>query len=339
MKDVPERIRPYKSVTDVNQPIHVASGSFRLAGATDGALSGELVFRWLPSSALEFEGSYACPDPDIAATEWFLESEGELPFRVPVFLTHVTPSTHASTVRGIVRQGFSVGHGPFDTLRFCLVNFPEYIGMPVRYEADGCGGFAGRLHLRADVGECRVDEIPETATLVKRAKRGAGFAISHVGQWIPASGQVTPLQAEALIRMLHVWFGLLRGAWAGPLFPEGSSGDTVVWRQFAAWRIGERPAAPTWFPQRTRLDLSPAFRGFVRLWNDPTWQDALNSAISWFVEANSPGVVSETRIVLAQVALELLAAHETRAGHKSQSREGDRADNPAVALAARRSDH
>lgn len=306
-RDVAERIRPYISVSDLNQPIPVASGSFRLVGPVDAVLSGELLFRWLPSSALEFDGTCAGADPDISAPNWFLESVGDVPFRVSVFLTYVAPGPEASRVRGIVQQGFSAGQDVFDSLRFCLVNFPEYIGAPVSYDADSQGGFAGRLQLRADVGECRLDAIPETAGLAKRARRDAGFVMSHVGHWIPASGTMTSRQAEVAIQLLHFWFGFLRGAWAGPVFPQGLAKSSVAWRQFAAWRVGESPSTPTWFPQRTPLDLSSAFRGFSQRWDDPAWQDALISAVSWFVEANSPRAVSETRIVFAQVALELLA--------------------------------
>ncbi|HXH81375.1 MAG TPA: hypothetical protein VNN07_00435 [Candidatus Tectomicrobia bacterium] len=211
-----------------------------------------------------------------------------------------------------------MGQDTFDSLRFSLVNFPDYMGAPVSCEPESRGGFTGRLDFSAGLGECRLDEIPEAAPLVKKAKRDAGFAISHVGHWIPASGTMTAQQAETIVRMLHLWFGFLRGAWAGPVFPQGLTGSTAVWRQFAAWRIGESPATATWFPRRTPLDLSSAFRGFSHRWNDPAWQDALNSAVSWFVEANSPGAVPETRIVLAQIALELLAwVHvvETRSLH------------------------
>jgi hypothetical protein len=55
------------------------------------------------------------------------------------------------------------------------------------------------------------------------------------------------------------------------------------------------------------LDLSTMFKGFVRLWNDAVWQGPLRSSVSWFVEANSPGITKESSIILSQVALELLA--------------------------------
>ena len=107
--------------------------------------------------------------------------------------------------------------------------------------------------------------------------------------------------------MLHFWFGLLRGAWAGPVFPQGVVDGEVVWRQFAPWKLGESRQVTTWFPERTPLDLADLFSGFVHRWNDSAWQGPLISAISWFVEANSSRSALESKIVLTQVALDLLA--------------------------------
>ena len=118
---------------------------------------------------------------------------------------------------------------------------------------------------------------------------------------------MTALDARAVLQMLHFWFGLLRGAWAGPVFPQGVVDGEVVWRQFAPWKLGESRQVTTWFPERTPLDLADLFSGFVHRWNDSAWQGPLISAISWFVEANSSRSALESKIVLTQVALDLLA--------------------------------
>ncbi len=121
-------------------------------------------------------------------------------FSVPALVTHVELGTEKSTVRGVARRAFSIGTAPFDTLRFCLANFPEYVGMPVRYErGDHTGFVAGRLQVHTEAGECRLDRVPEAGKLVERAKRDAGIVISHVGQWIPASGVITVQEAQAVI--------------------------------------------------------------------------------------------------------------------------------------------
>lgn len=307
-KDLPNRISPYILLDELNQPVPVASGPFRLIGATDGVLHSDLVFRWVPSTVVEFDGSYEQPQVDLDGPPWSLVSDGEQPFTTPVLITHTTFGFQSSEVRGITQKPFDIGAGPFDQLRFSLSNFPDYIGAPVQYERNGNRGFmAGRLETIAEQGRCQVDEVPEAAELVKQAGRDAGFVLSHVGRWVPASGSMTVQDAEAVVRMLHFWFGFLRGAWAGPLFPQGLVDGHVVWRQFASWKLSESREVRTWFPQRKPIDLSSLFTGFVRHWHDPQWQRPLISAISWFIEANASRTALESRIVLAQVALDLLA--------------------------------
>ncbi|MBI3939401.1 MAG: hypothetical protein HY315_01075 [Acidobacteria bacterium] len=307
-KDLPNRISPYILLDNLNQPVPIAPGPFRLIGATEGVLHSDLLFRWVPTTAVEFDGSYEQPHVDLDGPPWSLVSDGERPFSTLVLVTHTTFGSQSSQVRGITQQPFDIGAGPFDQLRFSLANFPDYIGAAVQYERNGNRGFmAGRLETFAEQGRCQVDKVLEATDLAKRAGRDAGFVVSHVGLWVPSSGAMTVHDAEAVARMLHFWFGFLRGAWAGPLFPQGLANGQVVWRQFASWKLSESREVPTWLPQRKPIDLSSLFLGFVRRWNDPQWQGPLVSAISWFIEANSSRTALESRIVLAQVAIDLLA--------------------------------
>ena len=81
----------------------------------------------------------------------------------------------------------------------------------------------------------------------------------------------------------------------------------MVWQQVATWKLRQVRQVPTWLPEHQRLDLADAVSRFAELWKDPAWRGPLKLAVSWLVEANGSGAAPETRIVLAQVALELLA--------------------------------
>ena len=119
-------------------------------------------------------------------------------------------------MRGTTARPFDIGKGPFEVLRFCLANFPGYIGEPVRYECEGKHAvMKGRLETSTESGCCRLDKIPEVKELAKRAERDAGSVISHVGLWVPSVGVLSVQEAESIVEMLHFWFGMLCGAWAG----------------------------------------------------------------------------------------------------------------------------
>ena len=312
LTNLPERIRPYIIMGELNQPLPVIKGPFRLVGPTVGTLDADLTFRWLPSTAVMFDGAYSQPDLDLWDEGWALESEREAGFSVPVLITQVTPGlpgSESSVVRGLIQGPLSLGVARFEVLRFSLANFPEYIGAPVRREvgSGGIGRFKGRLHTVSEEGLCRLDSIPESDSLRETARLDSGFVVSHVGEWIPSSGVMTAKDAQAVLKMLHFWFGLLRGAWAGPLFPQGLTQGAVVWSQFAHWKLGESQKVPTWLPECSPLDIGDLFSGFALRWSESAWQGPLKSAISWFVEANSSRTALESKIVLAHVALELLA--------------------------------
>lgn len=307
LRDAPESIAPYVVSRELNEPILVAKGPFRLAGPEEVAFDTDLMYRWLPSPAVEFDGSVHLGYIDLNS-EWSIVKDGDIPFRAPIQITQVTPGPQASRVEGLIQDPLNLGGGPIEVLRFSLVNFPSYLGESVKFEKDGRSGLAaGRLHLPSDQGLCQLDVIWDAEELRGLARKRGGFFISHVGRWLPADGSMTLHEAESVLDMLHVWFGFLRGAWAGPLFPQGLRGKDIVWRQFADWKLRESRNVPTWLPERRGLDLSDAFSGFARLWNGTIWRGPLRSAISWLTEANRPGISLETKVIIAQVALELLS--------------------------------
>ena len=316
---------PYIRMNALSEPVDVAAGSFRLviAEKLSGTVDGRLYFRWLPSTAMEFDGSYSGPTVDVRVKDATLRID-ELGLGAPVLITSSTWGPTSKQIRGVFRNEATITLTPtFDRLRFCLVNFPEYIGDHIRYEAEtptGC--FLGRLRVASPGFLCVVDEIPEVRELRKRAAQDAGFVISHVGELKPVEGCLDEASSQEMLDMLHLFFGFLRGAWSGPVFPQGLTEHQKSWEQFAAWKVSEARKVSTWLPQQNPLDLNRLFAGFVERHSDPAWQSPLRTALSWYIEANSSGTAHETRLVLGQVALELLAWVEVVETRKIHSRSG-----------------
>jgi hypothetical protein len=263
----PERIVPYIITRELNQPVLAMRGPFTLDGPQKGTLDADLMFRWVPSPAVEFIGVFLHAFLDLDA-QWSLVAEGDAAFRVPLHITHTkaTGGSKSSRVSGILQGPLNLGEPSFEVLQFSLANFPNYLGESIRYEREDVHHFiAGRLNLTSDQGVCQLDFVPETAELRKRASQDAGFVLSHVGQWLPSKGKMTIQDTEEILELLGFWFGFLRGAWAGPLFPQGIRAGEVVWRQFAAWRLRESRRITTWIPKHNSLDLASTFSRFAQL--------------------------------------------------------------------------
>jgi hypothetical protein len=72
IEDFPERIVPYIVPKELNQPELVAKGPFALVGPQEGKLEADLMFRWVPSTAVEFDGSLSPAIPLDLRAEWSL---------------------------------------------------------------------------------------------------------------------------------------------------------------------------------------------------------------------------------------------------------------------------
>lgn len=294
IEEFPERLDPYIVMGSLDESLPVLRGPFRLVGPTSVVLESDLIFVWHPSMRVAFDGFTNQRLMDFEA-EWEIVKDGSPGFRVRSLLARQRPGQSGDRVNGFISDRLDIGEGPMETVRFCLANFPAYLGTFVRSEQSV---FMGRLDMESEIGTVTVDFLPEVQELLKSTRTQPGFVVSHVGHWIPSAAEVSVAEAEAVLEMLRVWFGFLRGAWAGPLFPGGLRQRFVVWRQFASWRLSESRPVPSWLPTRHSLDLHGAFAGFSGLWANPKWRRPLKLAVSWLAEANSSRSSPETKIVL-----------------------------------------
>ncbi len=305
--DVPDQVRPYLTLTEPNQTVRLVEGPLGVMGPTgSGTLDADLVFRWLPRPGVVFDGLSTARGLDFASGDWSLVAAGGEPvIDGRMLVTRVSEGPGSTRVGGTLNGSVAVGSTEFDLLRFCLVNFPSYNGHAARsqsrQEVQG-----GRMRLDSADARCRVDAIPEASKLLAANAEG-GFVVSHVGEWIPDKGLIGADEAVDVVGLLGFWFGFLRGAWTGPVFAQGLRDGEVVWQLLGNPKLSESRYVTTWLPETRPLDVSDAFRGFAQRWNDPSWRGPLKTAISWLIQANAPGTILESKIVLAQVALELLA--------------------------------
>jgi hypothetical protein len=312
LRKYPERLQSNISVSKLNEPIEIVRQGLALRvkkDAVPGQLDGVMSFGWMPRTIVEFEGIYRGERPEIGSDQATLFMP-KVSSEIPVVVTNLSQGDSGWKIRGVLKGSAVRSTGvPAEKLIFHLVNFPDYIGLPIRTESDrGIGAFAGRLTFENDQWIGFVDSIPETSHLGEEQKQNGGFYISHVGEIRAKNNQyLDENQLDSICSNLRYLFGFCRGTWCGPLFPQGIRGNEIVWQPLAAWRTGTPQRVPTWFPTRTRIGKFSLFSAFMDKINDPVWKSPLSNAISWYVDANKPEIANEGRIVLMQVALEMLS--------------------------------
>jgi hypothetical protein len=195
-----------------------------------------------------------------------------------------------------------------DQVRFYLVNFPVFLGEPVRV---GSGPFAGaacdRLRMTAGPLVCTIDRIRREGDS-KDGKDKPGYLLTHVAE-IQRSGQsIAPSELAEIFDALYWLFAFMRGARTGPVLPSVASPFAKHWISVGPWKVNEPRRVNSWMPDRSPVNVDNLFGSFLDKWKDSVWNEALRTTIAWYIAANSPGAPSEAKITLCQIGLEVLAS-------------------------------
>jgi hypothetical protein len=153
-----------------------------------------------------------------------------------------------------------------------------------------------------------IDAVEGANRLVTALRRDGGYAITHVAEITREDG--SRFDAPALLDALYVLGYALtfaRSAWS---FPALVGGYGLVaepqWLEWGSPRLEGWVGRLTWYAHNHPEPLARVFAGLWRRWLDPACQSVLRVALAFDVEANGE-VSPESRLVLSQAALELLA--------------------------------
>lgn len=93
-----------------------------------------------------------------------------------------------------------------------------------------------------------------------------------------------------------------------PVGPELDMPFEKNWLTIGTWKVDEHRTVHSWLPAHAALDLDKLFEGFLDMWGDTAWSEGLRTTLAWYIAANASNTPNEARIVLCQVALEVLAS-------------------------------
>ena len=170
----------------------------------------------------------------------------------------------------------------------------------------------GRTTFMAGGWQLTMDAVPSAGDLIRQLRLSESHAITHVVEARRQDG--SPFDAAEFGEVVEALGWLLsfgRAAWTFSPLLAGfvGTGAQPVWQEWSDRRLDPWTSRLAWWDTRTvdsAAEIASVLQGMWPIWIDTQRGDVLRVAINLLVEASSRLAV-ETRILIAQAALELLA--------------------------------
>jgi hypothetical protein len=307
-------IEPVYAQSAPNEAIHFRDMDLEIPrGQTIIRRASRPSLRFSPSPRLEFEISEAGWPP-------IFESDAKLNGQtVHLAVCQQEAGSHSPSKSIWMPVGTSPtpggnADGQIKTAKFHLFNLPNFRG-PENYILGTCSGgwiSCGRVSLCHDNWEITIAATEKIAEKVQKLGDCGGYMITHVGEVKRKDGSTFSVADLMSIReQCRYFLSFAMGRRTGlALFIAYDLDGKPVWEDWRSTVMDPGSwTGPSWFDYGASESLSQAFPGFIALWSKPIWQAPLRTAIYWYLQANrgSPYSSSDTGIILAQVAMELLA--------------------------------
>lgn len=310
---IPDALRPHVPIGQPDAPFNLYTGliEFTQNGKTFCA-DGCVRLVWYPSPTVQFEVP-RLPNgvrPTLGALSFRLEDGTTVKGAMATGLNLKVGKTgsFASMSGFVVEQVIRPADGAVRHVMFLLPNFQPLLGRPTRYPDGSC--HANRLTLRGDGWVITLDAVDDQEGIKMFLDSHSGFAISHVGRLEKEDGKpFAASDAWVVLEALAFYVSFSGGQWTGPCLPTGfnAAGEQVwqVWRSSRTVPFLERLS---WLDSRHGQQFEDPFPGFMKLILDKNWEEIIQIAILWYVEANDLRGWVESSIVKTQTAFELLSS-------------------------------
>lgn len=308
-EDFPQGLEPEFVMTSPDEPIHLVRGRIDLLHEDRllGHLEGELTLEWLPKLQIVCRGEFDTAFAQFFGDHCFTLYAPQLELTAEAFVTSMKMGQSYELEALLMSADNSKLQGTAK-FRFYLVNFPLFLGEPVR---TGSGPTAGarrdRLRMTAGSLVCTIDRISR-ARHFSESDNKPGYLVTHVAEVQRPGRLIAPRELKDILEALYWLFTFMRGARTGPILPSVDSPFAKHWISVEPWTVDEPRRVYSWLPERSPINVDSLLRFFLDKWAEPTWNEALRTTIAWYVAANSPSTPNEARIPLCQIALEVLAS-------------------------------
>ncbi|MGF1512778.1 MAG: hypothetical protein ACFB5Z_03660 [Elainellaceae cyanobacterium] len=296
MNDIPQGILPVYRTDKPNQPICLYKGAMQLIWSRQSAKAlgdGQLCLEWLPEPRIRFEVNNSKLVGQTEGFDSISGNDGNLYLKLveidvscsALILSHRPDVFDDNYFKGILTEPLERGNCE-DSSYFLAhaVNFEDVIGLPVCYQKLQKNY---RVTLRSKTWNITIDATPSLSSNLKRSTQSSrGYTFTHTIKLEKVKNDfgacITDVEVCEQLEMLGYLLSLAKGSWSNALLPVGFNPQgREVWSMRNMCKLGAYIPVCSWFSGSYTCEALPqVFPGFIRLWDNDIWREALRYAVT-----------------------------------------------------------
>jgi hypothetical protein len=224
-------------------------------------------------------------------------------------VTGITLGGQSEQISGLIKGNILRGQPvPVAEARFIVSNLPLVLGTGISFPDGSLRG--GRIQLVARGWILTLDPVPNQKELTEAIQGESGYGITYSGRIVKEDGSIfTPSDADKFLEAFTWYSSFAIGRWVGVFLLRGidAYGGTA-WQSWSGTRVEPYAYRNSWVDFQNAKIFQDPFPGFIELWFDADWHEAVLMVIHWYLAANSQSGAIEGSIVQTQTAFELLSS-------------------------------
>lgn len=304
----PDRIKPFYETPEPGKEICLIQEDDATLKQNGTEINGtvQITLEWSPMGLYwDFEG---------ADFEGFDFGEVELEsksFKAKGGLFKRGKNQVAGYIQGKVELG---SDHKLDRVTFHLPNYPDFIGEDDFHDGitDGAKTASIRWNevvLKFDEWRIRLQPYRDIFALRQKGREVQKVVLSGVGEIRKRNGsQFKKKKVKPILEALRIFLSFAFAEWSPPLLVVGSNDVAEKSCQFwGNYDVSPSPYLRGWLDEHHGHHLTDAFPGFMARWSYENWQEPLELAVTWLIEASRQSGGTEGAIAFGQIPLEMLA--------------------------------
>jgi len=307
-EDIPKALEPYCEINMNSTRMLVYSGSFALrCGRATLELEGEISYSLYGGLQLVFEGKAGRIGFEffISKKAYYIRTSNGLTGRC--IIGSFTSSSNGNTYcRGFIQHLFA-SQKKCSCWYWSYLNMTKFHGeLVTRVYENHRTTSTDRLSFLCIDGTVIIAENTDNQN---NPKSNNQYVITHHCKLIPANGKKIDFNsAKKYIIAFSHFISFVVGKYHSPILIEGLNKKEQHYPYYYSGYDTSRYNVISWLPYPKDIDIESLWPTFEEVWNgdDKDKADVLNTAIHWYLEANSNSGKVEGALIMAMTGVDLM---------------------------------